>query len=263
MSDHDHTSSGPGDGRTSEAEDELVSAVLDGVASDEERALVEADPRLTARLAAFSAVRSTLGTPAPDRSVAPPPAGPARQRPRPRRSPSVWIGAAAAALVLVLGGVAVLDSRGGSGDEAASTAADTAGSDPSEADGSDGAAEDLELADPGLSTEVDPRSDAAAAASEPPTTVPSTTVLSGEATSGEAIVVLADLGSFATVDELSVALSARPPATVEGMSPCAATFAAAGARAEVTALVASTRVEAGRGPSGVVVVDPVGCRVLG
>jgi len=44
-------------------DDELVSAVLDGEATAEERARVAADPVLSARLAEFTAVAEAVGAP--------------------------------------------------------------------------------------------------------------------------------------------------------------------------------------------------------
>jgi hypothetical protein len=47
-------------------DDDLVSAVLDGEATADERAQVEADPVLTARLAEFAAVRDQVAAPVPE-----------------------------------------------------------------------------------------------------------------------------------------------------------------------------------------------------
>jgi len=54
---------------TTASEDELVSAVLDGEATEAERATVDADPRLRARRDEFSRIRDAAAVQAPDRSV--------------------------------------------------------------------------------------------------------------------------------------------------------------------------------------------------
>ena len=59
----------------SSSDDELVSAVLDGVATAEERSRVLADPQLSARLRELTAVRDAVATP-----VAPLPAPPPARR---------------------------------------------------------------------------------------------------------------------------------------------------------------------------------------
>src|SRR5690349_14625396 len=51
-------------------DDDLVSAVLDGEATPEERARVEADPALSARLAEFADVRDAVAEPVPPPSAA-------------------------------------------------------------------------------------------------------------------------------------------------------------------------------------------------
>jgi hypothetical protein len=57
----DHPTADTPEEPTTAGEDELVSAVLDGEATPAERARVEGDPRLRARLASFTAVREAVG----------------------------------------------------------------------------------------------------------------------------------------------------------------------------------------------------------
>jgi hypothetical protein len=108
----------------SDARDELASAYLDGEATPAERAQVEADPQLMARVGELGAVRSALAAPveAPDaatreRALAaataagvPPAATVTRiDRGRPRRRGLAVLGAAAAVIVAIL--VAVVATR--------------------------------------------------------------------------------------------------------------------------------------------------------
>ena len=71
----DHSSSEPTEPtpaeRTTEAEDELVSAVLDDEATPDERELVNGDPRLRARLESFTHNRDNVGTMPPIADEAP------------------------------------------------------------------------------------------------------------------------------------------------------------------------------------------------
>jgi hypothetical protein len=125
-------------------DDEIVSAVLDGEATPEERARVEADPVLAARLAELTAVRDAVAAPVT------PPAADLRERAiaaamaerrskpepfgnvRPLRSRSADVPrflAVAAAILVVLVGVGILARSGGrddagSSDDAALSAPD-------------------------------------------------------------------------------------------------------------------------------------------
>ncbi|MGH9245830.1 MAG: hypothetical protein ACRD29_16225 [Acidimicrobiales bacterium] len=120
--------------------DELVSAYVDGVATTEETARVEADPALRARVAAFRAVAEAVGhavaappTAARDAAIAqavtaadgvlgPTPVAElaaARVR-RERRRRGLWAASVAAGFILVAVGVPlVLSLRGGDDDTAA------------------------------------------------------------------------------------------------------------------------------------------------
>jgi hypothetical protein len=147
-------------------DDELVSAVLDGEATPEERARVEADPELSARLAEFAAVRDAVGAP-----VAPPsdatreraiaaakvavrhhgePSGnvrPLKRRSRAADVPRFLAVAAAVLLVLVTFGVLANASGDDAGDDSGSDAlssADTSGEGSSDDDAAGGFAESSE-----------------------------------------------------------------------------------------------------------------------
>jgi negative regulator of sigma E activity len=128
---------------TPHPDDELVSAYLDGEASAEEIARVDADPALRTRLAAFRQVRAAVGAPveAPaaadrDRAVARaleagvrrPVADldDARARRARRRSRWVPVASVAAAVLLLLAAVPLLSRLGeDSNDDLAATAAAT------------------------------------------------------------------------------------------------------------------------------------------
>jgi hypothetical protein len=138
-------------------DDELVSAVLDGEATPEERARVAADPVLSARLAEFQAVHDAVAQP-----VAAPDAG-ARERaiaaakvavrhhgeddvvrPLRRRGPARDVQrflAVAAAVLLVVAGLGVLARSVGGDDSGNDSAADMAatGEDGDDSAGSGGA----------------------------------------------------------------------------------------------------------------------------
>lgn len=242
------------DGGTTPDEDELVSAVLDGVATDEERARVASDPRLTARLEAFGSVRSVLGSPAPERTA--PAVRQAGEHTDHRRDsgsrrggrPLVWAGAAAAALVLVVAGAGILVSTppGGGDDEAASTAAD--------AERSTSGASTSTATDDGRS-EGD---DLAASGAIPTTTGPVGSAPESAVAGGG----LADLGAWPSVDALAEVVTALPVPAPMAPGPCPAPFDAAGALAEATATVGGTAVVVGRGGSGVLVVELGTCRPL-
>lgn len=135
-------------------DDELVSAVLDGEATPDERARVEADPVLSARLAEFRAVRDAVAAPVPapaDRERAIAAAMAAGRRPAPvrelrRRSTfePQRILAVAAALVLVVGFGFLLtqvdtddDDSAGGGDAALDTTAADAPADALEEGGTE------------------------------------------------------------------------------------------------------------------------------
>lgn len=110
--------------------DELVSAVLDGEATPEERRRVGADPALSARLGQFRTVadvlaqapprldqdqREALVTAALGASEAPSPAPPvvlaARRASRARRFPPAGLVAAAVVVLMALGAVLILNGR--------------------------------------------------------------------------------------------------------------------------------------------------------
>jgi hypothetical protein len=127
-------------------DDELVSAVLDGEATPDERARVQADPALSARLGEFAAVRDRVAEPLPpadetarERAVAAAKVAVRHQAPvvplRPRRDVPRFLAVAAAVLVVLLGvGLLVdnvdLDRGGDSGSsDTAAGGADSAGED--------------------------------------------------------------------------------------------------------------------------------------
>lgn len=113
-------------------DDELVSAVLDGEATSEQRKRVDADPTLSARLQQFRATaevmaqppagladdqRDTLMTAAlgaanPSTLTAPPVALAARRATRARRWPPVGLVAAAVLVLVALGAALILTGRG-------------------------------------------------------------------------------------------------------------------------------------------------------
>jgi hypothetical protein len=124
-------------------DDELVSAVLDGEAGEDERARVEGDPVLRARLEELGSVRRAVAAPPPppdpaarERAVAaaleswaaadarpagavPAPAPPAPIPLAARRRTHVWIASVAAAVVVALGvagGLVATRSDGSGGD---------------------------------------------------------------------------------------------------------------------------------------------------
>ena len=141
-------------------DDELVSAVLDGEATPEERARVEADPVLSARLEEFAAVRDRIAEPVPtwsgadrERAIAAAKAavrhhGTASSgnvRPLRRRQGEVpRILAVAAAIVFVLAGLGFLASQTGGDDSGEDSGGDTAASDVASSDDAEsgGALED-------------------------------------------------------------------------------------------------------------------------
>jgi hypothetical protein len=110
--------------------DELVSAYLDGEATAEEQARVEADPELQARVAEFAATRDAVGADVPIVSdatrdavlarvlgtvIAPTNVVPLRRR---RPEPAKVLGVAAAAIaVAFLGGAIALLANDGRGDD--------------------------------------------------------------------------------------------------------------------------------------------------
>jgi hypothetical protein len=244
-------------------DDELVSAVLDGDADADVRALVAGTPRLAARLAEFRAVRTGLGTSdegdlgtgaderiaaalaaADDEAEDVTPAGPAVVPvPSRRRWGPAVLAAAAAVLVVVVGGLLVLRDRDDGTTSAAesaplTTVSPVAGSDSSgvPADG--------------------PSSDRSAQESPGPTVPPTSTI----AGSG-----VPDVGAFADLADLTdrvsrsgggavpeAAVSAEPGDTTA--VPCAASMASRGAVPIGTATVAGRVVVVGRGPDDVVVV---------
>lgn len=125
-------------------DDELVSAVLDGEATRDERARVAADPALSGRLAEFAAVAEAVG--APD---APPSAGSRdaaiaaavaeARRPekvvvalRPRRSNGSFLAVAAAVLVVLLFAGFLVGQLGDRGTEDSASSSDDTAADGAE-----------------------------------------------------------------------------------------------------------------------------------
>ncbi|MGY6500778.1 MAG: hypothetical protein ACXIVQ_07815 [Acidimicrobiales bacterium] len=125
-------------------DDEIVSAVLDGEATEDERARVMADPTMSARLAELTAVRDLVAEPVvpldeltsrrlvataldrADAAASPEPATAAPQQPATRpwwQRSAGWVGSAAAAVAVVVG-LANLATVGGGDDTA--TAGDVA-----------------------------------------------------------------------------------------------------------------------------------------
>jgi hypothetical protein len=169
--------------------DELVSAVLDGEATADERALVEADPSLSARLAELRTVRDALAAPTPPPSERERDAAIAaairsapvdlqqRRRRRQRLTQLASVAAAVLVFAVVVAGIAALSRR--SNDKAASSAA-VASSSPAGSEAAAGA--------------VSPSDESADAAAAPSPGLPATAP------------VVADLGSFATRDALVAAV---------------------------------------------------------
>lgn len=154
-------------------DDELVSAVLDGEATADERARVEADPVLSARLAEFAAVADAVGAPvAPspgetrDTAIAAAVAEAGRPDPvvvplRPRRSTGSFLAVAAAVLaVLLVAGL--FAGRLGGGDDQGAESADLAdrGDDGAEESGGAAAADEATAEAETDDTAVDAFSDA-------------------------------------------------------------------------------------------------------
>ena len=130
-------------------DDELVSAVLDGEATADERSRVAADPALSARLAEFAAVADALSAPVT------PPSADARDAAltaavaagrrleqvvvalRPRRSTGSFLAVAAAVLVVLLfaGFLVGQVGDGNETEDSASSAGDDSGSDRIEGSG--------------------------------------------------------------------------------------------------------------------------------
>jgi hypothetical protein len=170
--------------------DELVSAVLDGEATGDERARVEADPALSARLAELRMVRDALAAPTPvpsererDAAIAAairsaPVDLQQRRRNRQRLTQIASIAAAILVFAVVVAGIAAL-SRHDSNNRAASSAA-AASSSPTGSEAAAGA--------------VSPSTESADAAGAPSPPLSATAP------------VVADLGSFATRDALVTAV---------------------------------------------------------
>ena len=206
--------------------DEIAAAIVDGEATDEERARVASDPVLAARVAAFEAVARLVATPVPplpdDRreaaiaaALAAPPAAGTNVVPM-RRAP-VWQRAwlpAAAAVAVVVGGlgllVATLGSAGNDTDQ------DTAAEAPTEA------------------TAFAERDDAGGVASGPPTTaaqqLPGAGAAGGAAADSavETSAAPADLGDLPDVASLEALLredtSANEEAATFAPAPCSERF---------------------------------------
>ncbi len=155
-------------------DDELVSAVLDGEATPDERARVAADPVLSARLAEFATVAEAVGAPvapapaeARDTVIAAAVAEARRPDPvvvplRPRRPTGSFLAAAAAVLaVLLVAGL--FAGRLGGGDDQGAESADSAdsGSDGTEESGGAEAADDATAEAETADTAADAFSDAA------------------------------------------------------------------------------------------------------
>ncbi|MFP3906084.1 MAG: hypothetical protein ACLFWR_03580 [Acidimicrobiales bacterium] len=185
-------------------DDEIVSAVLDGEATDDERARVASDPELARRLTELRGVSTAVAEPvAPldeltahrlvDRAIDDAGAGPAPPRTSPRWWQSglgVGIGSAAVVVLLALAVVPVLLSGGGSDDDSA-----TADLETTEADGGEAGDDAGSLADDGA------RAPDAAQEAAPP---------GDDAGDGDADLGARQwLGSFDTADELAAALPQR------------------------------------------------------
>ena len=156
--------------------DELVSAVLDGVATEAERATVAADPELRQRLDEMRVVRDLVAEPvAPLDEVT---ARRLRERalaevlttpidgdaaPTRRRPPMTWLVGAAAAVLLLLLAVPLLGQLSG-GDDDASDQLATAGDSDEAADSSGDTAADAGAAE--MSAEESSSDDAAAPESD-------------------------------------------------------------------------------------------------
>jgi hypothetical protein len=145
---------------TDDERDQLLSDVLDGVATDQEHALVEADPELRANLVAIAAAQEALRTPVPPvvdsiresmisaalAELTPTTAADAAQvidlaGQRARRQRRLNLLGAAAALVLVIGGAAIALRAGDDGSDADTAQISEAELDAT-ADGSAGEAAD-------------------------------------------------------------------------------------------------------------------------
>lgn len=220
-------------------DDEIVSAVLDGEATDDERARVDDDPELARRLTELRGVSAAVAEPVVpldelsahrliDRAIDDAGAAPAI----PRTSPRWWrgglgvgIGSAAVVVLLALAVVPVLLSGGDEDDDFA-----TADLDTTEADGG-------EAADDGARSAPDAAQEAA-----PP---------GADAGDDDADLGARQwLGSFDTVDELAAALSQRlsEPGTADAVPSTTTSTAtsAFGADDELAELVP----ECPAGPAG-------------
>jgi hypothetical protein len=199
-------------------DDELVSAVLDGEATAEERARVEGDPVLSARLQEFAAVRDQVAEPVRtwsgadrERAIAAAKAAVRHHRPeergnvRPLRRRQGEIPrflAVAAAVLFVLVGIGFLASQ---------TSRDDAGED-SAADAAAGSTDDTAAAESGADAAADAGDDGAGEEAD---------AFSAAALNGT------DLGTVADEDELEARLAeADAPTTNDATSTTAATPAA-------------------------------------
>jgi hypothetical protein len=199
-------------------DDELVSAYLDGEATPAERAVVEGDPRLLARVSELRAVATAVGAPvspadaARDRLIAQalaaaPPVAPvvsldaARRR---RQRIGVTIASVAAALVALLALPVLLDDGSSDDQTAAVESADDGAEDAADPD--DGAAPESGADDEASDDTWDGES-----VGEPDATTPRSTVLNGAG--GPEVLPVApaadadDLGAFATRTEAQLAIS--------------------------------------------------------
>ncbi len=227
----------------------LLSAVLDGEATPAEVALVDADPRLTARLDLVRRLRDEhralaadeaaplLGT-ADDRIAlaiaaagddlahvetahdpvqstpvvpAPTPIGAGRRSPRSRRALPILAGVAAALVVVVLGAVVV---RGGSSGDTTADGVESPSITMEHEGARDVAPNTDEDAGAQAGTGMDKAEGGAADAQAPTPSPPlSTTTVAAPAPSSQGLV---DLGSFTSIDELR---SAALDATIGRIDP--------------------------------------------
>ncbi len=209
--------------------DELASAYVDGDATADERAIVEADAALLARVRELRAVRQMLAVPVPTRSPAdvdaaiaaalaadadvddgPPAPAPTPLRPHPagrRGRLALAVLGAAAAVVVVVVAVAALRPSDGSGPSASKVA--SVGGQPETAASTDGAS-DVSLApsNAGASAPTAASGGATTTAGAPATSAAAATTAAAQ---GAPLSPPLNLGAIDDADSLRAALAAIPP----------------------------------------------------